>query len=322
MTVMILSPTPVEQFTDSNGNLLVGGQLFLYAAGTTTPLNAYTDSTGNTPLPNPIILNSRGEVAPSGTGTSCGLWLYPTSAYKMVLAPADDTNPPTNPIWTIDNINVQQLPPGVQLGDMKASALGIEGEGWRLCYGQTRPQTDPLWTYILAQALESTWLPGYNNLNGTYTMPDCRGATLVGLTNMGGTPSTNLTQAVAGFDPTKLLNTGGSQHAQQDTLTATATSSATSTATTTATDSGHQHGSGAGTNGFLVSVNSGGLGGLAAGSSVAISSGTAFGTANITATTSVTTTVTTTPTVTSGLTGASQNIQPAMMAALMMYVGA
>lgn len=90
-----LAPLPKQRFTDSNGNPLTGGKVFTYAAGTTTKQNSYTDSTGSTPNPNPVILDSRGEAA---------IWLDQTLAYKVVLSPSTDTDPPTAPIWTIDNI--------------------------------------------------------------------------------------------------------------------------------------------------------------------------------------------------------------------------
>lgn len=91
----VLSPLAIQHFTDNNGNLCVGCQLFTYAAGTTTPATTYTDSTGDTPNADPIILNTRGEA---------GVWLTPGVGYKFVLAPSTDTNPPTNPYWTVDNI--------------------------------------------------------------------------------------------------------------------------------------------------------------------------------------------------------------------------
>jgi len=98
-----LTPSPIQRFVDANGNALVGGQLFTYAAGTTTKTDTYTDSTGSTPQTNPIILNARGE--PQDTsGASVGIWLAENTPYKFVLAPATDTDPPTNPIWTLDNI--------------------------------------------------------------------------------------------------------------------------------------------------------------------------------------------------------------------------
>ena len=90
-----ISPLPMQRFTDNNGNPLSGGQLFVYAAGTTTTVTTYTDSTGSTPNTNPVILNTRGEAS---------VWLTPGANVKFVLATATDTNPPTSPIWTVDNI--------------------------------------------------------------------------------------------------------------------------------------------------------------------------------------------------------------------------
>jgi hypothetical protein len=93
-----LSSVPKLQFFDNDGNPLVGGKLYTYAAGTTTPLATYTDSTGATPNTNPIILDSRGEA---------NVWLAAQS-YKFVLKTSTDST-----IWTVDNvsnaINVSQI---------------------------------------------------------------------------------------------------------------------------------------------------------------------------------------------------------------------
>lgn len=94
---MNLSPLPVQKFFDNNGSPLVGGLLFTYVAGTTTKIATYTDASGSTPNTNPIVLNFRGE---------CQLWVSPSLAYKFVLSPAGDTDPPGNPIWTVDNISI------------------------------------------------------------------------------------------------------------------------------------------------------------------------------------------------------------------------
>lgn len=91
---MNLSPSPVQQFFGNNGRPLVGGLLFTYEAGTSTPIATYSDETG-TPNTNPIELDFRGE---------CRIWLDPDFAYKFVLAPKGDSDPPTRPIWTADNI--------------------------------------------------------------------------------------------------------------------------------------------------------------------------------------------------------------------------
>jgi hypothetical protein len=85
-----LTPSPIMQFFDANGNPLVGGKLFTYAAGTTTPQATYTDYTGGTANTNPVIFNSRGEAA-----VWCG-----NSRYYMELKDANDTL-----IWTADNVN-------------------------------------------------------------------------------------------------------------------------------------------------------------------------------------------------------------------------
>src|SRR6185312_15497483 len=91
-----LSPLPIQHFVDNNGNLCVGCKLFTYQAGTTTKQNTYTDSAGGTPNTNPVVMNARGEA---------NVWLDPTLSYKFVLSPSTDSDPPTDPIWTVDQIS-------------------------------------------------------------------------------------------------------------------------------------------------------------------------------------------------------------------------
>lgn len=92
---MNLSPLPLQKFFDNNGRPLVGGLLFTYVAGTTTKIATYQDQAG-TPNTNPIVLNYRGEA---------NVWLDQTLTYKFVLSPEGDTDPPTRPIWSVDNIS-------------------------------------------------------------------------------------------------------------------------------------------------------------------------------------------------------------------------
>jgi hypothetical protein len=94
---MSVSPAPYIKFRvcDNSNVPLVGGKLFTYKAGTTTKQATYTDSNQTTQNTNPIILDSRGEA---------DVWLDTSLSYKLVAAPANDTDPPTNPIWTKDNI--------------------------------------------------------------------------------------------------------------------------------------------------------------------------------------------------------------------------
>lgn len=92
---MNLSPLPIQKFFDNNGRPLTGGLLFTYTAGTSTKVATYSDEAG-TPNTNPVVLNFRGEA---------NVWLDQTLTYKFVLSPADDTDPPTRPIWSVDNIS-------------------------------------------------------------------------------------------------------------------------------------------------------------------------------------------------------------------------
>ena len=90
MATTSLAPTPKLQFFDANGDPLVGGLLYTYAAGSTTPLTSYTDSTGVSANTNPIVLDSRGEA---------NVWLG-AAIYKFALYTSAGVL-----IWTVDNIN-------------------------------------------------------------------------------------------------------------------------------------------------------------------------------------------------------------------------
>lgn len=113
-----LSPVPRLAFLDNNGNPLVGGKLFTYGAGTTTKIPSFSDA-GGTLNTNPVILDFRGE---------CNLWIPPNVGYKYVLAPANDTDPPTAPIFSVDNIKNAQLTTlygGVDTGSGNAYVLNF-----------------------------------------------------------------------------------------------------------------------------------------------------------------------------------------------------
>ena len=80
------------QFFDNNGNVLSGGKIYTYQAGTTTPLATYTSSTGNTAHTNPIVLDSAGRV-PGGE-----IWNQ-LQLYKFVLKTSAEVT-----IATYDNV--------------------------------------------------------------------------------------------------------------------------------------------------------------------------------------------------------------------------
>jgi len=91
-----LSPVAgaAAQFLDNSGNVLTGGKLYTYLAGTTTPAATYTSNTGVTNHTNPIILNAAGRVSDSGE-----IWLTEGISYKFILKDSNDVL-----IATYDNI--------------------------------------------------------------------------------------------------------------------------------------------------------------------------------------------------------------------------
>ena len=95
MPVVNLAPIARKQYLDSNGDPVVGGKLFTYAAGSSTKQATYTDSTGTTANTNPIILDASGR-------TPYGVWYEAGKIYKEVLALSTDTDPPGSPIYTAD----------------------------------------------------------------------------------------------------------------------------------------------------------------------------------------------------------------------------
>jgi hypothetical protein len=86
------------QFFDNSGNVLTGGRLYTYIAGTTTPAVTYTTNLGTTPHSNPIVLNAAGRVPDSGE-----IWLTDGILYKFVLKDSNEVQLAT---WdNIDGIN-------------------------------------------------------------------------------------------------------------------------------------------------------------------------------------------------------------------------
>lgn len=92
-----------RQFVDSNGAPYIGAKLFIYSAGSSTKVTTYKDNAGASQHANPIILNARGEPA-DGAGASQPIWQEAGVDVKLVLAPANDTDPPVSAISTWDNI--------------------------------------------------------------------------------------------------------------------------------------------------------------------------------------------------------------------------
>jgi len=122
------------QFFDNAGNVLTGGKLQTYLAGTTTPQPAYTTAAGNIPWSNPIILDAAGRVSGSGE-----IWLTDGIQYKFILRDSNDVL-----IATYDNIN-----------GINSNFVAFTGEEET----QTATQAQTVFTLTTLQ-----YQPGVNNL--------------------------------------------------------------------------------------------------------------------------------------------------------------
>ena len=131
MATVNLSPlfNGVTNF-DSLGNILAGGQLFTYQAGSSTPLATYTTVNGTIANANPVVLGTDGKI-PSE------LWLQYGYSYKFVLQTASSVL-----VNTYDNISgiitsiptsAPTLPTGVIL--IWSGSTGSIPSGFVLCDG-------------------------------------------------------------------------------------------------------------------------------------------------------------------------------------------
>jgi hypothetical protein len=102
MTTGLLAPDPCQStfFIPSSNIPGNGVQVFTYLAGTTTKVTTYKDNAGAASHTNPIVLDSSGNL-PSGSS----LWLPANVSCKVVWAPAGDSDPPSSPYRTIDNMS-------------------------------------------------------------------------------------------------------------------------------------------------------------------------------------------------------------------------
>lgn len=96
MATYTISPQPGTMFLQ-NGEIVVGGLVWTYLAGTTTPVDTFTSSSG-TAHTNPIILQSDG-LAPGGE-----IYLEPGQSYKFVFETAATPPAHGSVIKTFDNV--------------------------------------------------------------------------------------------------------------------------------------------------------------------------------------------------------------------------
>jgi hypothetical protein len=165
MPTVTLSPVFKQKFFDNSGIPLNGGKLFSYLAGTSTKTSTYSDAAGASLNANPVIMNFRGEA---------DVFIEPNKGYKFVLAPSTDTDPPTNPIWSLDNVRSSQLITlygGVDTGVTNAYVLTFTAN--------FTAYTDGIVIY---------WIP--SNTNGGASTINVNGLGAVSITNQDGSALT------------------------------------------------------------------------------------------------------------------------------------
>lgn len=96
MSVSLTPPMFLQFFVPGTNQPAVGSQLFTYIAGTSTKQATWTDSTQITQSANPIVADGNGVMI---------FWLDPTLLYKFVWAAKGDTDPPSSPIYSVDNLS-------------------------------------------------------------------------------------------------------------------------------------------------------------------------------------------------------------------------
>ena len=115
------------QFFDNNGNILSGGKLWTYTAGTTTPQATYTDASGGTPNTNPIVLNAAGRTAQA-------IWLTKGVSYKFVLTTS--TNVVIGTYDDVSGVNDFSIE-GIAWTDVTGTPTTLSGYGITDAYTKT-----------------------------------------------------------------------------------------------------------------------------------------------------------------------------------------
>lgn len=105
------------QFFTDGGDVLSGGLLYTYTAGTTTPVTSYQDSAGATPNANPIVLDAAGRI-------SAQVWLTTGAAYKLVLKTSAGVQ-----LWSMDNLRAVNDPSSVAWAVITGKPTTISGYG-------------------------------------------------------------------------------------------------------------------------------------------------------------------------------------------------
>lgn len=107
---------PLQTPVDATGAPYPGGKLFFYESGTTTKQNTYSDEGLTIANSNPVVLDSAGRYPNA-------IFLQ-NAAYKVVLAPSTDSDPPSAPIWTQDPVYTSDYSTIAQVQGVNGSPNG------------------------------------------------------------------------------------------------------------------------------------------------------------------------------------------------------
>lgn len=113
------SPRPDFTLFDDSGNIVPGGKLETYLAGTATPVATFTDVGLTTPNANPVVMDAAGRAT---------IFLTPGVSYKYIAKTAAGVT-----LWTRDNINAGAFTQDVDVTGTAGENLAA-GE---LCYCST-----------------------------------------------------------------------------------------------------------------------------------------------------------------------------------------
>jgi hypothetical protein len=128
-----------QQFDKLNGNLLSGGRLYFYAAGTDSPQNAFKDTGLVLPHPNPIILTSDGRIPQLYFAdgsihvrlTSAGGVVQFDEDFVLVIGPSSGGGGGGGGGSSVDPNAI------FQTGDIMWQPVSGDRSGWVMCNGNT-----------------------------------------------------------------------------------------------------------------------------------------------------------------------------------------
>ena len=197
-----------------------------------TALSGSISADGQTPLTGPFKFPSGSSGSPSVTfsndGTT-GLYLSAAGILGIAIAGAAGVTVQAPSASTGSGLLGAAGAVVQPIGIIQDFAGSSAPAGWFLCYGQTLASA----SYPELYAVIGTT---YGGTSANFALPDLRGVTIAGKTNMGGSASTNLTSTYFGADPTVLGTAGGSQSHTLSTAEMPAHTHANSL-----TDPGHTH---------------------------------------------------------------------------------